>query len=239
MLPAFAEEMNRTRSFASRIAWQLAGSGFCVLQPDLSGAGDSTGEFSNATWDNWVSELYRASRWLAEQSEPLNVVTVRAGSLFLPGLVKREPALFEKICMVEPFISGQECAAEFLQLRVARSMFEGTKESIAWLTGELNKGVTLEIAGYELSPDLHRSLCLCSIEQLDAAMSGSGFVVGCGRSEDNKRNTKIKALVDKWKAGGLSVDYKYVGTDPFWSQELPTVPQEAIQEIVNYLVGPA
>ena len=137
--------------------------------------------------------------------------------------------------MVEPFISGQEYAAAFLQLRVARSMFEGTKETVSMLTEELEKGATLEVGGYELSPGLHESLCLSSMESLDGRLPSRTLAIGCGRSEDSKRNASLKALVETWNDRGKSAEYKFVGTDPFWSQELPTVPQEAIMEVVSFL----
>ena len=235
-LPAFAEEMNRTRNFSFALASKLVEAGFCVLQLDLSGTGDSSGEFKDAIWTTWISELYTASRWLAEKNKSMNIVSVRSGSLFLPELVQQDPTLFGKICMVEPFISGEDYATEFLQLRVARSMFEGTKESLAILTASLNEGTALEIAGYELSSRMYKSLCAGSIEKLNTNLrSNNCLVVGCGRSEVSKRNTQISELVDRWKSSGASAAYKFVRTDPFWSQELPMVPSEAITEVVEHL----
>ena len=67
----------------------------------------------------------------------------------------------------------------------------------------------------------------------------SSRAVGCGRSEDSKRNASVKALVETWNSRGASADYKFVATDPFWSQELPTVPREAIVEVVAFLSGSA
>ncbi len=235
VLPAFAEEMNRTRSFASAVATQLADNGFYVLQPDLSGTGDSTGEFKTSTWEKWIGELEYLSQWLAKKCHPLNIVTIRAGALFLPGLLKLPSVTVENICMVEPFISGEEYMSLFLQQRVARSMFEGPKESIALLTGELKSGATLVVGGYELSPGMYESLCLNTIESVGTILPQRNLVIGCGNSEANKRNANFKALVESWNEHGAAADYIFVETDPFWSQELPTIPGDAVTKIVKFL----
>ena len=62
-VPAFAEEMNKCRPMVSRQARGLAESGIAVVVPDLSGTGDSEGEFSSATWLNWKADLAYLVHW--------------------------------------------------------------------------------------------------------------------------------------------------------------------------------
>src|SRR5262245_3855900 len=57
----FAEEMNKSRRMAALHARALAGAGFEVLQVDLAGCGDSSGEFGDATWDDWVADVVDAA----------------------------------------------------------------------------------------------------------------------------------------------------------------------------------
>lgn len=63
---AFAEEMNKTRRMSALMARLFAGDGWRVVQKDLSGCGDSAGDFSEASWAAWLddveSELDRADR---------------------------------------------------------------------------------------------------------------------------------------------------------------------------------
>src|SRR5687768_8838655 len=46
----FAEEMNKSRRMAALQARALAASGHAVLQIDLLGCGDSSGDFGDASW---------------------------------------------------------------------------------------------------------------------------------------------------------------------------------------------
>ena len=236
MLPAFAEEMNRTRSFAARISFRLSEAGFHVLQPDLSGTGDSTGEFHDAQWSRWIEELRLASDWLLEKAGPLHLVSLRAGALFLSDLLDAEPERFARICLVEPFVSGADSVREFLQLRVARSIFEGTKESINMLTEALADGASMEVGGYDLSPGLYGSLNAATIEHLGTQLKDA-LVLGCGRSPETRRNAAMRSLVESWSAGGARAEYAFVPTEPFWSQELPTLPTETIARVIDFIAG--
>ena len=64
-VPAFAEEMNKSRRMASLQARALAAQGWHVLQLDLLGTGDSEGDFGDATWADWMDDVAEARRWLA------------------------------------------------------------------------------------------------------------------------------------------------------------------------------
>src|SRR5262245_21600498 len=57
LLPPFAEELNKTRRMCARFARRLAGHGWRVVRVDLYGCGDSAGEFRDATWSQWISDL--------------------------------------------------------------------------------------------------------------------------------------------------------------------------------------
>lgn len=236
MLPAFAEEMNRTRSFVSRISFRLSEAGFYVLQPDLSGTGDSTGEFQSADWSRWVEELRLTSAWLLDKAGPIHLVSLRAGSLFLRDLLAAEPERFNRVCLVEPFVSGADAVREFLQLRVARSIFEGTKESIAMLTEALAGGQSMEVGGYELSPGLYADLNTAAIEPIGPGLK-QALVLGCGRSAETRRTAAMRSLAETWRAAGADAAYAYVATEPFWSQELPSLPTDAIARVMAFIVG--
>ena len=64
----FAEEMNRSRRMAALQARALAAAGFAVLQIDLHGCGDSSGDFGDASWEGWIEDVRLAAAWLRERS---------------------------------------------------------------------------------------------------------------------------------------------------------------------------
>ena len=78
----FGEEMNKSRRMAALQARAFAAMGFGVLQIDLFGCGDSSGDFSDARWDIWKQDLSGASTWLAERvSAPISLWGLRLGAL--------------------------------------------------------------------------------------------------------------------------------------------------------------
>ena len=67
-LHPFAEEMNRSRRMAALQARELARKGWYVLQLDLSGCGDSEGDFGEATWEAWLHDAATAHAWLEQKT---------------------------------------------------------------------------------------------------------------------------------------------------------------------------
>ena len=63
-IPAFAEEMNKSRRMLAMQAQAFAGQGYAVLVLDLFGTGDSSGDFGEATWDIWLQNIDTALVWL-------------------------------------------------------------------------------------------------------------------------------------------------------------------------------
>jgi exosortase A-associated hydrolase 2 len=63
----FAEEMNKSRRMAAIQARAFAQAGYAVLQIDLKGCGDSSGDFGDATWQHWVNDVLLGIRWLRER----------------------------------------------------------------------------------------------------------------------------------------------------------------------------
>ena len=60
----FCEEMNKARRMAALQSRRLAAAGYAVLEIDLFGCGDSSGDFADAKWDIWKQDLQFALVWL-------------------------------------------------------------------------------------------------------------------------------------------------------------------------------
>src|SRR5688500_10479010 len=63
----FGDEMNKSRRMAAIQARSFASTGLCVLQIDLFGCGDSSGEFGDARWNIWKQDLAAAGDWLKKK----------------------------------------------------------------------------------------------------------------------------------------------------------------------------
>lgn len=155
-----AEEMNKSRRMAAMQARALACAGFDVLQIDLLGSGDSSGDFGDASWSAWVRNVLAASEWLNnrashEQPEascpPLWLWGLRAGCLVAVQAAQsiQEPCNF---LFWAPTPSGKVVLQQFLRLGAVADLASGNaKARMEGIRSTLKEGHPVEIAGYQLT----------------------------------------------------------------------------------------
>ena len=163
----FAEEMNKSRRMAALQSRAFADAGYDVLQIDLLGCGDSSGDFGDATWQAWVSDVVQGCRWLRNRntasgaesnSRALWLWGLRAGCLLaVEAAIKVDtPCNF---IFWQPPASGKPLLQQFLRLKVAGDMLGGqAKGAMETLRLKLAAGEAVEIAGYSVSPELAAGL---------------------------------------------------------------------------------
>jgi exosortase A-associated hydrolase 2 len=156
----FGEEMNKSRRMAAMQARTFATMGFGVLQMDLFGCGDSSGEFRDARWNIWKQDLAIAKNWLEERiSVPVSLWGLRLGALLALDFAKSLDSTIDRIILWQPVINGESFLNQFLRLRLANEILSadaGIEKTAGTNTMRisLKAGNTLEVAGYELAPDL-------------------------------------------------------------------------------------
>lgn len=163
----FAEEMNKSRRMAALQARALAGASYAVLQIDLLGCGDSSGDFGDASWHNWVSDVVQACQWLrgrgnsidpAASQAPLWLWGLRAGCLLAVEAARQLNAPCNFLFW-QPPATGKPLLQQFLRLKVAADMLGGqTKGVMETMRQQLAGGASVEIAGYLLSPGVASGL---------------------------------------------------------------------------------
>jgi uncharacterized protein len=121
---AFAEEMNKGRRTAAMGARALAREGFLVLQVDLAGCGDSSGDLASATWAAWVDDVLdtvRHARSLAGDALPLTLWGIRAGCLVVSqaGAKLAESGHAAHLLLWQPQPNGKLVLQQFLRLKLA------------------------------------------------------------------------------------------------------------------------
>ena len=240
-LHPFAEEMNRSRRMAALAARALAGSGIGVLQVDLLGCGDSSGDFADARWDAWKADVRLARDWLhGRLGCPVGLWGLRLGALLALDCARESPRLFEQLLLWQPVTSGSACLTQWLRLRLAAGMVqdEGLRASTASLRDELRAGAALEIAGYTLAPEL-----ALAIDGLDAAALTPAqpvhwfeMIAAPGRAAA----PASLRVIEGWRAKDAQVHMKLVCGQQFWAtQEIAECPGlaqasvEAMREAVH------
>jgi exosortase A-associated hydrolase 2 len=218
-LHPFCEEMNKARRMAARQSRRLAASGYAVLQIDLLGCGDSSGELRDVRWQRWKRDAVDAIGWLKQRvAGPVSLWGLRLGAT-LAADVARDPGLaVEHLILWQPVGSGELFLTQFLRLRLAAEMLaEGAAQSgVRELRSALARGTPLEIGGYDLPPELAADIDGLRLAQLAPAARYVHWLEVSAQDEPAIAPASRRTL-EAWRARGLEVRAAAVRGEPFWS----------------------
>ena len=161
----FAEEMNKSRRMAALQSRALAQAGCAVLQIDLLGCGDGSGDFGDATWKAWLDDILQAVQWLRErnpvdatQAAPLWLWGLRAGCLLAADAARQIDAPCNFLFW-QPPASGKVLLQQFMRLQWAGDMANSdTASKSDALRQRWARGESVEIAGYIVRAELASGL---------------------------------------------------------------------------------
>lgn len=215
----FAEEMNRSRRMAALQARALAAAGWGVLQIDLLGCGDSSGDFSDANWESWKADLALAWDWLENRGTgPIGLWGLRLGALLTLAFAKDAVREIDRLVLWQPIINGEAFLTQFLRMRLASEMLLGLDKPPTG-TGEmrsaLERGETLEVAGYALSPALAAAidnLKLVDLAVLHVPVHWFDIVADV----DRQPSPASARIADGWRQQGGELYIHVVAGDRFW-----------------------
>jgi len=169
-IPAFAEEMNKSRHMVAMQAKAFAEQGYSVLVFDLWGTGDSQGEFSEATWNIWLNNLDIAVKWMQDKNyESISFWGLRSGVLLGLDYLHQYKLHIDKFLCWQPVLNGEQFMMQFFRLRVAAAMMDKNvpQEKTSDLRRQLQEGLSIEVAGYELNPELVNPLMSVKAQELE------------------------------------------------------------------------
>jgi len=215
----FAEEMNKTRRMAALQSRAFADAGCAVLQVDLLGCGDSSGDFGDATWQDWLDDVAQAARWLRARypqasHAPLWLWGLRAGCLVA---CEAAAQIDDKVNFLfwQPAANGKALLQQFLRLKAAGEMLEGKgKGVIEGLKQQLAAGEPVDVAGYRLSPALALGLERASLAP--AAHAQRMVWLETSPRDDAELSPAAAAPIARWQAAGVAVQSQVVSGPAFW-----------------------
>ena len=227
----FADEMNKSRRMAALQARALACAGFTVLQLDLLGCGDSSGDFGDATWQAWVADVVIACDWLraygcalrpGQEPPPLWLWGLRAGCL----LATQAAAQLTQPCdflFWQPPVDGQRLVQQLLRLKAAANLSGGqATTALQDLRQRFAQGESVEIGGYMLAAALANGLASATL----APPNGGGRLGGTGlrqvvwleisaRADASLGPASTQAL-QQWQQAGYQVRSQAAHGPAFW-----------------------
>lgn len=238
VVPAFNEEMNRCRSMVTLQAQALAALGFGTLTVDLLGTGESAGEHGDARWEIWIDNILQAIAWL-DAEQPGGCVALLGIRLGVPLAI----AALQKDLRPRGLISwqavsdGKSYFTQFMRMRLAANMdrTDIPKESTAAMREQLAAGTSIEIAGYEISPEL-----VSSIESIRLAdyvphegITTAWFEKGGG--EELAISPASQKILAEWRQAGRQIDAAAFDGPAFWALHERHTSAELISQTTNWL----
>jgi exosortase A-associated hydrolase 2 len=153
-LPPFAEDLNRCRNMAALQAREFAAAGIAVLILDLFGTGESEGDFEDASWETWLHDCRLGAAFLQRKTGHAPILWgTRGGALLAAELATDEPGRFETLLLWQPVTQGKSMLTQFLRIRVANLMdWSLPAETTKSMRAQMNRGESIEVTGYHLSP---------------------------------------------------------------------------------------
>jgi len=210
----FGEEMHKSRRMAALQSRRLAGLGYLVLQIDLLGCGDSAGDFRDARWEHWTSDVATGLGWLRERTPRQTLWALRLGAALACEMAQG----VERLVLWQPVTNGEQFLSQFLRLRLASEMLaaEAARTGVGELRAKLAAGEALEIAGYDLHPDLAKAIERVQFAALVPAVTRIDWLE-VGAEASSSVRPASQRVVERWKAAGLDVRTATVAGEPFWS----------------------
>jgi exosortase A-associated hydrolase 2 len=215
----FAEEMNKSRRMTALQSRAMARSGYGVLQIDLFGCGDSSGDFGDATWSIWIDDIVHAIAWLATRAAaPLWLWGLRAGCLLAANAARQldVPCSF---LFWQPPVAGKLLLQQFLRLKVAAEMLSGTSAgAMGVLRSQLASGTSVDIAGYTLASDLAAGLEQATLRPPPTGAPGRRleWIELSNQPDAPHLALTSHPTIDAWRGAGCTVRSQVVSGPAFW-----------------------
>ncbi|MEE9423655.1 MAG: hydrolase 2, exosortase A system-associated [Methylococcales bacterium] len=232
-LPAFAEEMNKSRRMVALQATALSNKNFGVLVLDLFGTGESEGLLENATWQTWLDDVDSAIHWLKQQYSdiPLYLWGLRFGCALAVSYAVQVNTEIRGLMLWQPLLSGKMLLNQFLRLRVVAALTnqntaDKSAETTKSLLQQLANGKAVEVGGYLLTPDLSASILTIEAGQLSFKPPINIFWLDFMTSETVKPSPVSNKVINHWIQQNNTVNWSAISGDRFWStQEIAVCPE--------------
>ena len=226
-VPAAAEERSRARrrSAAEARAGEELGGVVAVLAP--LGTGDSCGEHGDATRAGWREDVGVAWRWLAARASCPSVLWGhRLGFLLALDAMAAHEIEPDVLLLWQPVASGKQWFSQFLRLATAQQITGtgGGGSDTRSLRAELAAGRSIEIAGYDLHPELVSGAEAIDLATVPAPKCPT-IVREVTLGSPASLSPVAERAVGRWSAAGTTVNAMAIEGASFWAaQEIAEVP---------------
>ena len=226
-VPAFAEEMNKSRRMVTLATEALVQDGWAVIVFDLSGCGDSSELLQDVDWEMWIEDLDSVVAWSKQRFPDRQLVlwSLRGGALIASDWMASTGQVLPML-MWQPALSGKLQLTQFLRLKAANDMLSemDARSVMAELRRKIDEGESVEVAGYCLSAKLAQGMSLAAFA-LPESDGVDIALLEVGSAENATLSPAGKSLVEKGAVVASGVFAEKITGPAFWStQYIETVP---------------
>lgn len=222
----FTEELNKSRRMVAEAARLLAHDGVAVLQIDLLGCGDSSGDLADASWADWIADVQQAARWMrAEFDAPLWFWGLRAGALLAAAASPAHAGANHLFW--QPAAAGKPLLQQFLRLKAVGEMRGGAAKGVTdSLRQRLAAGRSVTVAGYELPAAVAQGLVAAVLQPPPAAKGARLVWLELSSRQPPELLPTSAAAIASWQAVGHATHAEAVAGAAFWqTAEIETAPE--------------
>jgi uncharacterized protein len=232
----FAEEKKSSQRAMVDLARRLAIEGYGSLRFDLTGCGDSEGDFGQATIGTWLGDIRAAMSFLktAVPTSAYSVAGLRLGATL--AVAANVPGV-KGLALIEPIISGKESfAADLRRLLIRQMMTDGVSSSNREaLVRRLEQGEgDLDYDGFTISGKMYSELAALDLR---TGARPHGRVLLLQISPRGTVAPALEGLASLYRDGGTIVEIQTLTMPAMWNliDEIDTTPLTEV--VVGWLKG--
>jgi exosortase A-associated hydrolase 2 len=185
----------------------------------LLGCGDSSGDFGDATWEAWLTDVEFACDWLQQRfAAPLWLWGQRSGCLLANEAANRMARPVNLLVLAARAFPASCILQQFLRLRLAGEMTRRRKQGghggIA--RSNCDRAQPVEVAGYLLSANARRATwrrLSCCCRTVPGVSNGSRSPAIAPMAS---LSPAAAARLTQWQAAGQDVRGTVVSGPAFW-----------------------
>ena len=235
LVPPFGEELNKSRVFFRKLRTQLAHLGMPSILLDLYGTGDSEGDFADASWDIWRSNMQELTNHLRSIGfSTIHFLGLRTGCILAAEAIVENGSDTSQLMFVQPLDSGEELIKSLLRARVAFNAFRGDRsETVSSLWERFDAGESVEAGGYTVNAQLASAVKSKMLSEIDIPNSVTIGCVEIVRDPSSPPSKDVMHIVSKFSEGQRIVRSGLVHGDLFWRLHESNVEEELVQEALR------
>jgi len=137
----------------------LADSGIHAICFDYSGTGDSSGEWGEFSYSDWVSDLNDVYQHCFKAGKSISFVALRFGALLLADAVTSSGLKVDRCVFWDPVETGEMLTRQLIRMKIAAAMADTSKKlTTQEIKDSIRNNGYLESGGYHISESLLDSI---------------------------------------------------------------------------------